>query len=392
MKLAIITTSRADYGIYQSLLAACAAASDISYGLVVSGTHLSAGHGMTINAIIADGHPVWGRVESVPAKDDSAAIAEMTGTSMTGFARVWASLAETVDLVVCLGDRYEMFAAVAATVPFNLPVAHLHGGETTLGAIDDKYRHAITAMSTLHFTATEAYAARVRDIVGTHTGVFAVGAPSLDGLADLPLPSLPEMQERFGIDFSVPTILVTIHPETVDLATNALLSSCVRATFPELAQRYQIVITLPNADTEGEQLRQVMLTLASQEDRIIAIESFGKMGYFAAMKYSAFLLGNTSSGLIEAPSFRKYTLNIGERQAGRARSENVIDLPPVATEVLDAIKELEHKGLDYRGDNCYVLGGNAAGEILKQLRNWYQEHRTYSPQSASRKKANGHGE
>lgn len=373
MKLAIITTSRADYGIYQSLLVACAAAPDISYGLVVSGTHLSAGYGRTVTAIEADGHPVWGRVESVPSTDEPAAIAGITGVAMTGFARVWSELSATLDVVVCLGDRYEMFAAVAATVPFNLPVAHLHGGETTLGAIDDKYRHAITVMSRLHFTATAAYAKRVAEITGSTSGVFAVGAPSLDGLGELNLPTVSEMKERFGIDFSLPTILVTIHPETVNLAANPLLGSCVRAAFPALAARYQIVITLPNADTEGTKLRRILSGLAEEEPDIKAIESFGKKGYFAAMKYCAFLVGNTSSGLIEAPSFGKYTINLGERQAGRARSANVIDVGPVATELLAAVAELEQRGLNYTGNNCYVGDGNAAAQILRQLRSWQRK-------------------
>ncbi|MEM6769262.1 MAG: UDP-N-acetylglucosamine 2-epimerase [Bacteroidota bacterium] len=378
MKIAIITTSRADYGIYASLLDQCAADPEVSYGLVVSGTHLSAEHGMTVAAIIADGHPIWGRVESVPTQDDSASIAAITGLAMTRFAEVWSGLSDTLDVVVCLGDRYEMFAAVAATVPFNLPVAHLHGGETTLGAIDDKYRHAISALSTLHFTATEAYAERVRMSVGRRTGVFAVGAPSLDGFADLDLPSLPEMQVRFGIDFSVPTILVTIHPETVNLAANPNLASCVRAAFPLLTANYQIVITLPNADTEGAKLRQVMLELARKEERITAIESFGKMGYFAAMKYCAFLLGNTSSGLLEAPSFGKYAINVGSRQAGRARGGNVIDVDITAPALLEGVNAVELRGFNYDGGNPYVQTGRAAQQIKQQLKAW-QEARTQAP-------------
>lgn len=370
MKVAVITTSRADYGIYHSLLAELAQAADVEYGLVVSGTHLSPNHGMTVTAIERDGHPIWGRVPSVPATDDAAAIATATGTTLAGFAAVWEALSDALDLVVCLGDRYEMFAAVAATVPFNLPVAHLHGGETTLGAIDDKYRHAITAMSTLHFTATEEYADRVAGITGSRDTVFAVGAPGLDGLGELKLPSVEDMKTRFGIDFSVPTVLVTVHPETVNLRANAALKNTSVAALRELAETYQIVITLPNADTLGQDLRDAFLRLAAAKANIVAIESFGKLGYFAAMRDCVFLFGNTSSGLIEAPSFGKYVINIGDRQKGRARSANVLDVAADLEEVRRAVRQLDQGGLTYRGGNVYLYDGQAARAIMKQLQLW----------------------
>lgn len=372
MKVAVITTSRADYGIYNSLLNAFAEAEDVEYGLVVSGTHLSAEHGRTITAIERDGHPIWGRVESVPEEDTPEAVAAITGIALAGFSSVWAALAESLDVVVCLGDRYEMFAAVAATVPFNLPVAHLHGGETTLGAIDDKYRHAITAMSTLHFTATEEYAGRVAGITGSSEQVYTVGAPGLDGLDSLQLLTPKEMQTRFGIDLSHPTILVTLHPETVDLAANKALARSVVAALDKLTERYRVVITLPNADTMGQLLRTEFLTLASRNDRVVALESLGKIGYFTTMRDCAFLLGNTSSGLLEAPSFGKFTLNVGQRQAGRARSPNVVDVIAVTSEILFAVQRLERGGFLYRGHNVYLRDGCASQNILRYLRSFHK--------------------
>lgn len=373
MKIAVITTSRADYGIYHSLLTALAGDEHIDYGLVVSGTHLSDRHGRTVTAIEADGHPIWGRVASVPERDDAAGIAVVTGTALAGFAAVWAELADSLDLVVCLGDRYEMFSAVAATVPFNLPVAHLHGGETTLGAIDDKYRHAITAMSTLHFTATEEYADRVAGITGSRENIHAVGAPSLDGLAEMKLPTIAEMETRFGIDFSEPTILVTVHPETTaGIGGNMALSFITMLNLEKLSAKYQIVITLPNADTMGEIMRRSFLELAEKSDRVIALESFGKLGYFAAMKHCSFLLGNTSSGLLEAPSFGKFAINLANRQKGRARSANVIDVPArLGEEILDAVRNLEKRGLTYTGNNVYVRSGRAAEAIVHYLKAWH---------------------
>jgi GDP/UDP-N,N'-diacetylbacillosamine 2-epimerase (hydrolysing) len=376
VRVAVITTSRADYGIYQSLLSALAADPAVSYGLVVSGTHLSKEHGYTVQNIERDGHPIWGRVESVPEKDTPLAVAEVTGRAMTGFAACWANLALDLDVVVCLGDRYEMFAAVAATVPFNLPVAHLHGGETTLGAIDDKYRHAITAMSTLHFTATEEYAQRVAGIVGDITEVYAVGAPSLDGVAGLDFPSKEDMLAQFGTDFSRPSILVTLHPETVNLNANEGMTDEVVEALSELASRFLVVITMPNADTQGMVIRKAFALLAEKNPNVLTLENFGKLGYFAAMKYCSFLLGNTSSGLLEAPSFGKFAINVGRRQEGRARSGNVIDVPAKASAIFAAVAEVEKQNLSYIGTNVYVRSDNAAGEILNHLRAWYQARPT----------------
>jgi GDP/UDP-N,N'-diacetylbacillosamine 2-epimerase (hydrolysing) len=290
------------------------------------------------------------------------------GKTTTNFADVWERWASQLDLVVALGDRYEMFAAVAATVPFGLLVAHLHGGETSLGAIDDKFRHAITLMSGLHFTATPAYADRVAQLLGTNTGVYYVGAPSLDGLAELPLLAVAEMKDRFGMDFGQPTMLVTFHPETVASDNNEAYGEELCAALDQLANHYQVVITMPNADTMGSVLRRQFLALSEKNERVITIENFGKIGYFSAMRHCALLLGNTSSGIIEAASFQKYAINLGDRQKGRAHSENLRSVPVAQTDIIQAVAELEQSGLTYHGENVYVKTGSAALEIVSVLK------------------------
>jgi GDP/UDP-N,N'-diacetylbacillosamine 2-epimerase (hydrolysing) len=368
MRVGILTSTRADYGIYYSLLRALAADEKTEFGLFVFGTHLSAEHGMTVALIERDGYPVYERIDTMPDRDDAAGISRAMGKTMTHFADVWERWADRLDVVVALGDRYEMFAAVAATVPFGISVAHLHGGETSLGAIDDKFRHAITQMSVLHFTATPAYARKVAQLTGTDKGIHYVGAPSLDGLSEMPLLSISEMKDRFGMDFGQPTILVTLHPETVAREKNETYGRELCRALNRLTDRYQIVITMPNADTMGSVLRQQYVALEEENEQVITIESFGKIGYFSAMKHCAFLLGNTSSGIIEAASFGKFAVDLGGRQEGRAHSENLVTVLVIEKEILAAIVKLEAKNLTYSGTNTYVKSGDAATEILRTLK------------------------
>jgi GDP/UDP-N,N'-diacetylbacillosamine 2-epimerase (hydrolysing) len=368
MNVGILTSTRADYGIYYSLLRALSKDSEINFGLFVFGTHLSAEHGATVGLIERDGYNIYERVDTLPTNDNAAGISEAMGKTTAHFSKVWKTWEAKLDVVVALGDRYEMFAAVAATVPFGIPVAHLHGGETSLGAIDDKFRHAITQMSTLHFTATPAYAEKVTQLTGSNKGVYYVGAPSLDGLKELPLLTVPELEERFGINFGEPTVLVTFHPETVARAENERYGKTLCAALNRLSERYQVVITMPNADTMGSVLRSQFSNLSAANEKVMTIESFGKIGYFSAMRHCAFLLGNTSSGIIEAASFGKYAIDLGDRQKGRAVSENLVRVEVDETSILTAVKGLEQKGLRYFGGNVYVKEGNAADEIVAWLK------------------------
>jgi len=368
MRVGVLTSTRADYGIYYSLLRALAADELTEFGLFVFGTHLSEEHGMTVSLIENDGYPIYERIDTMPDRDDATGISRAMGKTTTNFADVWERWAARLDVIIALGDRYEMFAAVAATISFGIPIAHLHGGETSLGAIDDKFRHALTQMSTLHFTATPAYAEKVEALIGTDRGIHYVGAPSLDGLAEMPLLSTSEMKNRFGMDFDQPTILVTFHPETVARDKNEAYGLELCRALNGLTGRYQVVITMPNADTMGSVLRKQYVALAEVNERIITIESFGKIGYFSAMKHCAFLLGNTSSGIIEAASFGKYSINLGDRQEGRAHSENLVTIPVLETNILSTVLKLETEGLCYTGTNAYVKSGDAASEILCTLK------------------------
>ena len=364
MKLAILTSSRADYGIYLPLLKRLRADDFFDLRIIAFGTHPSHAFGYTIDQIEADGFEVSHVVESMVQGDSPEAIS--TAMALTGlkFSALWAGGCNEIDLIVCLGDRYEMFAAVSASIPFNLPVAHIHAGETSLGAIDDTFRHAITLASQYFFVSTQPYAEKVAQLKGGDRHIYNVGALGLDNLVDLELLSTAEFEVEHGIDLAVPTVLVTYHPETA--GTDGVADDVEEFVAALAALEQQVLITLPNADTSGGIVRQRLLELTSERESVYAVESLGTLGYFSCMKHCAFLLGNTSSGIIEAASFGRYVINVGARQGGRARGGNVIDTGIDRAEILAAVEQI---GLaaPFEGENLYWRGG-AGEKILGHLK------------------------
>jgi GDP/UDP-N,N'-diacetylbacillosamine 2-epimerase (hydrolysing) len=246
-------------------------------------------------------------------------------------------------MVVALGDRYEMFAAVASSLPFNIKVAHIHGGETTLGAIDNAMRHSITHMSSLHFTATEAYKQRVIELTGSEKGVYNTGALSIDNLSSAEFLTKEEIMSVFNIDLNRPTVLITLHPESIGFEKNetyAIEMLKALENFSELNQ----VITMPNADTSGLIIRRLIHEYSKGKSNVFIVENFGSRAYLSVMKYCTFMLGNTSSGFIEAAYFPKWVINIGKRQLGRIRTPNIIDVEfdheLITSAILKALNEL----------------------------------------------------
>lgn len=334
--------------------------------IIAFGTHLSSFHGHTIDNILLEGFTIDYSVESVMASDTAAAIATSMALTSMKFAAIWAKEKNNYDLVFCLGDRYEMFAAVSAGTPFGIRFAHIHGGETTLGAIDDQFRHCLSIFSRLHFTATEQYAERVKDIIGSSDNIYAVGAVSLDNLQTLALLSEEEFFNKYGIDIRKPTILVTFHPETVASERNEGYAKELVAALRHF-KNYQIIITMPNADTRGSVMRNVYNDFATDEQPVYLIENFGTLGYFSCMKYSKVMVGNSSSGIIEAASFQKYVVDIGNRQKGRAVSRNIIHAEPDTASIIQACEKALSLGA-YTGENSYYKGG-AVHKIIEVLKN-----------------------
>ncbi|MEL0008987.1 MAG: UDP-N-acetylglucosamine 2-epimerase [Flammeovirgaceae bacterium] len=364
MKIGILTSSRADYGIYVPLISKLSKDSRFELIIIAFGMHLQKQYGETIKEIERDNFGIIHKVKGMPKYDMPEDISKGYGKLIIEFSSYWKE--NKFDCVLASGDRFEMSAAVQAGIPFEVLFAHLHGGETTLGAIDNIYRHQITLASKMHFVASDVYRDKVIEIVGCSSNVFNVGALSLDGVDELILPDWDDVRSKFGIpDKSF--ILVTLHPETIQVQKNELYSSITFETLSELCQTYQIIITMVNADTMGKYYKDMAFKLKKKfSDSITLVDNFGKENYFSAMKSSKFLLGNSSSGIIEAASFGKYVVNVGNRQEGRAQSKNIINCKFDQNEMIEAT----HKALElenFNGDNIYFRE-NVADTIIKTIK------------------------
>jgi GDP/UDP-N,N'-diacetylbacillosamine 2-epimerase (hydrolysing) len=364
MNIAILTSSRADYGIWLPLLKLLRNDAKHSFELVVFGTHLSSKHGHTVDAILADGFDVHHRLDTLPEGDQPEDIAVAMGKTMHAFAHFWRIHGQRFDVVLCLGDRYEMFAAVAAAAPFGLNIAHVHGGETTLGAIDNAFRHSITHFSRMHFVSAEAYAERVRQLCEEPRQIAVVGALGLDNTRDIEMLSKETFTQAFGFGVDEKTILCTFHPETINADQNQTFGRELIDALQQLTD-YRVLMTLPNADTYGDTLRRMYTDAFAANPRIQLAENLGTLGYMSAMKHCAFLLGNTSSGIIEAASFGKYVIDLGDRQKGRAHGLNVVHAPVQCDAILAAVRHIATLG-PWEGGNIYDLGG-AARRIIHAL-------------------------
>lgn len=364
MRIGVLTSSRADYGIYLPLLEELKTDSFFSLEVIAFGTHLSKSHGYTITDIIKDGYACIHEISSLVSNDDEQSITTSYGLTVLKFANFWAT--HKYDLVLCLGDRFEMSAAVQAGIPFGVKFGHIHGGETTLGAIDNIYRHQITLASKLHFTATDVFREKVIDLIGSSEEVFYVGSLSLNNIKTY----IPIEKNIFYDKFSIPNeefTLVTFHPETMSVHENIQYAQEMRNALTTISEKVFVIVTMPNADTQGSVYREVIEKLKKEfSDRFLLIENFGKLNYFAAMYYAKVLLGNTSSGILEAASFGKYVVNVGDRQKGRVQSDNVLNCEFEETAIIEAFfKAVSFE--KYNGENVYYKQG-VADIIIKIIK------------------------
>lgn len=326
--------ARSDYGIYQPLLHRLAEDSELRLVLFVAGMHLSPEFGMTIRLIEADGFEIAAKVEMLLSSDTPEGVAKSTGLGVIGFAQAYSQCKP--DLLVVLGDRFEMMAAAVAALPFKIPIAHIHGGEVTHGAIDESLRHSITKLSHLHFVATDKYARRVAQLGEEPWRIIVSGAPSLDNLEGFVPMSPDELKAQFGLELERPPLLVTFHPVTLEYEktqwhVSELLAALEEANLP-------IVFTLPNADTAGRSIIRQLQAFAETHANAQLVDNLGTKAYFSLMSISAAMVGNSSSGIIEAASFKLPVVNIGTRQEGRTRPRNVIDVGYQRTEILNGIR------------------------------------------------------
>ena len=364
IRVGVLTSSRADFGIYLPLLKALQKEEAFHLELIVFGTHLSKFHGYTVEQIEREGFKIAKRIESLLLGDTPSAIASAYGLTVLKFAEYWQENEQNFDVVFALGDRFEMAAAVAASIPFGIKIAHLYGGETTLGAIDNIYRHSISLASQLHFVGAEFFAKRLNQLLDDEkASIYNVGSLSLENLKNIDFLSVEAFKNKWQIDLNIKTILVTVHPETVAYQKNLAYCEETIKALEQLANEFQIVITMPNADTAGMVFREAFETLAKKQQSIKIIENFGTQSYFTCMKYAKLMVGNTSSGIVEAASFQKYVLNLGDRQKDRLCGENVIHVP--FNHDLIVKNTLEYATKEYNGENIYFKSNPS--EIIIQI-------------------------
>jgi len=361
VKIGILTSSRADFGIYLPLVKKLFQDDCFQPEIIAFGTHLSTKFGMTINEIENEGFIVKHKLKTLPKDDSPLSISLAISKTTAAFSEFWKI--NTFDLVFALGDRYEMLGAVLAGSPFNVTFAHIHAGETTLGAIDNAYRHSISLMSKYLFVTTEEYRNRAIEIIQRPNDVFNVGALSIDNLINEKLFSISEFKEKFEIDLSRPTILTTFHPETVGFDKNEVYINELLSALKVLSSKYQVVITMPNSDTEGLMIREKNEEFGSQNENVKLVESFGMKGYLSCMKHCSMLIGNTSSGFVEAAFFPKWVINIGARQEGRFVSANILNSLVEKNEILMNVNKIITMELP---SSCNVYGdGKASDRIIE---------------------------
>lgn len=335
-KVAVVTTSRADFGIWRPVMRALREVASFEPGWIVTGTHLLAAHGYTVEAVEADEAPIFARFESIVS-----GVAQDAAETARAMARAVSAVADWMpevspDVVMVLGDRFEMFAVASALVPFRVPLVHVHGGEVTFGAIDESFRHAMTKLCHLHMTSTGKYAQRIFQLGEEAWRVASVGAPALDEILEAVRTGPPaDLDEMPGSPF----ILATYHPET-NLPPDEDLAM-VHAMCEAIEQLdVQVIFTAPNADPRGDMVRQELERfVARRGDRAWFVESFGVPRYYHVMAYAACMLGNSSSGILEAASFGLPVVNLGGRQEGRAHAENVRHVvQPQSSQIVETLQ------------------------------------------------------
>lgn len=335
-RIAVVTGSRADYGLLRSLLRAIHADDALQLQLIVTGMHLAPEFGLTCQHIEADGLPIAARVEMLLSSNTSTGVIKSMGIGMIGFADALERLAP--DLMVVLGDRFEILAAAQAALILRIPLAHIHGGETSEGAFDESIRHALTKMAQWHFVAAEPYRQRVVQMGEAPDRVFNVGAPGLDQLDEIAWLDRSDLLGSLGIADGSPLMLVTYHPATLD-ANSPIAAMDELCAALERFDDAVIVLTYPNADTGGRALIECVDRFVAQApQRRFAFASLGQQRYLSMVRAADVVIGNSSSGLIEVPALHRPTVNLGDRQKGRLRGPSVIDAPENRDSIERAIR------------------------------------------------------
>jgi len=333
----VVTGSRAEYGLLRWLMEEIERTPSLQLQVIATGMHLSPEFGLTYREIECDGFRIDCKVEMLLSSDTPMGLAKSMGLGLIGFADAFQRLQP--DVLVLLGDRFEIFAAAAAATVARIPMAHIHGGEVTQGAFDEPLRHAITKMAHLHFVAAEEYRRRVIQLGEAPERVYLVGALGLDGIKRLRLLDREGLEQALDFKLGARSLLVTFHPVTLEPGASKRQMSELLAALARL-ENVHLIITMPNADTDGRAFIDMIEDFTASHANARAYTSLGQLRYLSCLRYVDGVVGNSSSGLIEAPAFRKGTVNIGDRQRGRLKAASVIDCEPERGAILEAIRKL----------------------------------------------------
>lgn len=336
-KICVVTGTRAEYGLLYWLMKEIQADPELELQIIATGMHLSPEFGLTYKEIEKE-FLIDKKIEMLLSSDTAVGISKSMGLAQISFAEAYEELQP--GLVVLLGDRYEIFAAASAAMIARIPIAHLHGGETSEGAFDEAIRHSITKMSHLHFVATEEYRSRVIQLGEQPERVFNVGGMGIENIHRLPLLSKEDFEQSIDFKLAKKNLIVTFHPVTLETSTAQHQFSELLAALDELEDTH-IIFTKANSDTDGRIINQMIDDyVANNPTKAAGFTSLGQLRYLSALQYMDAMVGNSSSGLAEAPSFKIGTINIGDRQAGRIKADSVIDCAPSKRAIQHALQEL----------------------------------------------------
>ena len=369
-RIGIMTGTRAEYGLLKPLMQEINKDNDLELYLIVSGMHLSPEFGMTYKEIEGDGFQINAKVEMLLSSDSPAGISKSIGLGVIGFADEFQRA--DLDMLILLGDRYEALSAAICALVMRIPIAHLHGGELTEGAIDEGIRHSITKMSYLHFTSTEQYRNRVIQLGENPERVFYVGALGVENIKKINLMTKEELERSIHFEIDENTVIVTYHPVTLE-------NNTVEEQFLNLLEvldrnpKIRMIFTKANADTNGRIVNELIDKYAAQNsERACAFMSLGQKRYLSALKYCRIVIGNSSSGIIEAPSFGKPIINIGDRQKGRICADSVINCGYTQQEIQRAMETALTEEFENKARNCRnpYEKENTAANIISVIKDY----------------------
>lgn len=365
-KIAVITAARSEYGLLQWLITDLEEDSSVDLSLVVTGSHLSSEQGLTYRQIEEDGHDISRKVEYLLDSNSALGVAKSAGLCGLSFADVLNEISP--DIMIVLGDRYELLPICTSALILNIPFAHISGGDVTEGAIDNQVRNAITMMASIHFPGTQESAANIERMRGDSSTIFNVGEPGLETFRRKKLLTRSELAESLGIDTAKKWIICTLHPETMESTTYNIQMAKNMIDAVRTIENSQVIITAANADLGGNEMNNYFKKVCQELNNFQFIHSLGQHRYLSIMKEAYALIGNTSSGIVEAPFWGIPVINIGNRQLGRHLCDNIISVEGNSVEdILSAIKKISKKRMD---PDYYFGDGDTSQKIITHIKNF----------------------